>query len=210
MKGILRRKRHEKQHNFLRGVYTFVAFVTGLGAFVGMGVYVFWLFAYRRFDQLPEWILKVLVPKTSDGSEPLYKFTDDVVAKCNLAALIIGSITVVFAIVSWIIYMREIGKARTVLLVVTGVISVVGGICVLLKWAIPLWLKIVWTAVGSIGWAVLVQFNAEHIRLNVNKQDDCDDEYEDKTIWWSVPMGVAMLAFTAACWVYVGAANWWC
>lgn len=90
MRGILNRKRHENHHKFLCKAYSLASFLFGMGAFIGTIAYIVFLFYFRKFSELPQWVIKVFVPKTADGSEVLVKFADASIVKYNLAILIIS------------------------------------------------------------------------------------------------------------------------
>lgn len=67
-----------------------------------------------------------------------------------------------------------------------------------LKCEMLIWLKIAFCTMGPVGWFIFVS-------LSVG----------EKFIDNEVPLGayfmaISMLVFTTACWVYVGASNWWC
>lgn len=198
MRGILNRKRHENHHKFLCKAYSLASFLLGMGAFIGTIAYIVFLFYYRKFSELPQWAIKVFVPKTSDGSEVLVKFTDSGIKKCNLATLIVSILTVIFAIVSWIALLPKKRKVKTLLLIVSFAISIVGGLTVVFKCGISIWLKIVFTAVGSVSWFILVCSSGGEQLIY------------DKPPLWVYSMAISMLVFTTGCWVYIGASNWWC
>lgn len=197
MRGILNRKRHKGRHNFLCQAYALVCLLLGIGAFIGIITYIVFLFYYRKFDELPQWVIKVFVPKTADGGEVLIKFTENKIKTCNLIFLIINSLTGILAIVSWILFSSKRGKVKSTLLVASYAISLIGGFFVALKLGMSLWLKITFTAIGSVGWFILFPFSM-------------GDTYEEDMPLWVYAVAMAMIDFTTSCWVYAGAANWWC
>lgn len=205
MRGILYRSRHKRRHDFLRRAFSLLVLLFGIGAFIGILVYVTFLFYDRKFDVLPQWVLKVFVPKTADGSEVLIKYTEARVKRCNIIFLTVGSLTGILALASWIAFSPKKSKAKSTFLIASFVISFIGGLSVVLRLGIPLWLKIVLTATGSFVWLFLYPFSMGEPR---NKKDD-EDEDGDASLWVCAA-AMAMLDFTAACWIFAGAAGWWC
>lgn len=198
VKRILTRERREKNHDFWYCAISAVYSILGIISFFGTAMYITFLFYYRKFSELPQWVIKVFVPKTADGTEVLVKFTADGIDKCNLAALILGILMIIFAIVAWIIFLPKRDKVKTILLMVSFIISTVGGLSVLFNWALPTWLKIVVTAIGSLSWFILVSFSMGEIMV------------DDKVPLGVYSMATAFLIFTTVCWIYAGAYNWWC
>ncbi len=171
------------------------AIITVLG-FVGVSMYVLFLFYYRKFDVLPQWV-KYLVPKTTDGKEAFFKFSEPVIDKCNIAVLVFGIIIVALAVASWIMILPKNSKVKTALIVVSLLISIFGGLVVLIGRGWPMWLKTVITVTGSIGWGAFVVSSINEMKFN-----------DDISIG-VVILPMAMILFTAICWIYAGAATWW-